>query len=111
MKLLGDVSERDKEIAKELTDHEKWLDSDKTFSAEKKAQTVVCLAHDWFQLGMEEEGSRLLYKADTIYPGYFKNKLFKHAAESKDFDALVKNMTIELMYVLLNQFEELQRNK
>lgn len=111
MKLLGDVSEEDKKLAQELTDHEKWLDSDKTFSAEKKAQTVVCLAHDWFQLGMEEEGGRLLAKAEELSPGYFRKKLHKHAAESKDFDLLVKSMTVELMYLLLNQFEDLKRNK
>lgn len=105
MKLLGDVPEEHQEIAEELIEYEKTLDND-NYSVEKKAQSCVCLAHDWYQIGMEEEGARLLKRAEEFYPGYFKKKMIQHTVESKEFDKIVKNIMIELMWMIANQLKD-----
>ena len=87
--LLGDVSEEHRELAKELADFEKQIESGK-FPLEKKAQMYVCLAHDWYQIGLEEEGSRFLKKADATYPRYFENVMMAQAEQDPAFAKLVK---------------------
>lgn len=106
MKLHGDVSDDDKELAIKLIAYEKQLDSEEDFPAEKKAQSFVCLAHDWYELGMEEEGGRLLLRAQEVYPSYFKTKIEQHIRENKDFALLVRNMRVELMWMVINQVKD-----
>lgn len=101
MKLLGDVPEKHKNLATKLEEYEKHLEGLKDFPKDRLAQSLVCLAHDWYQIGMEEECGRLLAKADKIFPGYFVQCLVKHTKESKDFDSIVKTLTVELTNLLL----------
>jgi hypothetical protein len=103
MNLNGDVPEKDRNLALKLIEYERLVDDMTDFPDEKRAQSYVCLAHDWYQIGMEEEGGRLLLKADSTFPGYFKTTMVKHIAESEDFDRLVKSFTVQLITMIMGQ--------
>lgn len=99
MKLAGDVPQEDRKLAEELEKFEREIDQD-PFSGDRKAQLYTCLAHDWFKLGAEEEGNRLLLKADQVSPGYFNKTVIQHQLEDESFDLIVKNITLELAQML-----------
>lgn len=100
MKFGGDIPAEKRELAQALTDTEKQVDGDEGYPAERKAQIYVCFAHDWYQLDMEEEGNRLLLKAEKVCPGYFKGPVIQHQKEDPNFDIVIKNLTLELLYLL-----------
>lgn len=106
MKLLGDVPPEKQELAYKLTETERQINEKAGIPLDRKAQMYVCLAHDWYQVDMEEEGNRLLAKAESVYPGYFRDVMIKHTVESKDFDKLVKNLSIELVWMLVSRLDE-----
>jgi len=99
MKLGGDLSDKQKEQGAELTKFERLVDGD-PYTNERKAQIYTCLAHDWFQLDMEEEGNRLVLKAEAVCPGYFKGPVIQHQLENPGFDTVIKNLTFEMLYLL-----------
>lgn len=101
MKLLGDVPQEHKDLAEELEQMERYFDSKHNVPLEMVAKGYVCLAHDWFALGAEEEGHRLLDKADKIYPGYFHTKASDHAKEDMDFALLIVNLRNYLNSLLI----------
>lgn len=103
MRLLGDVPEEHKKLSEDLQSMEKDIATLPTRNTRMLAQLHVCLAHDWLQIGMEEETHRLLQKAETICPGYFKNFMVLDTQTNPDFDKLVKNLSIELTHLLLSQ--------
>lgn len=92
MKLLGDVPQEHKDLAVELEKMEKFLDSKLHMPLEMIAKGYVCVAHDWFAIGEEDEGHRLLGKADKVYPGYFDTKSADHANEDPDFNRLMVSL-------------------
>jgi hypothetical protein len=101
MKMAGDVKEEHRLHAIELQSLEKEIEANPKFSlAEIKAKFYCCLAHDWYQMDMEEEGHRLLLKAESVCPGYFKGTVIKQVEESEDFGIIIKNLTIELLQLL-----------
>lgn len=104
MKLHGDVPEEDRKLAEQLELSERDVDkvNDVRCPNSRKAQAYTCLAHDWYQLGADEEGSRLLLKAESIFPGYFKGSVIKEHREGKDFNLLMENLTKELATILIN---------
>jgi hypothetical protein len=94
------ISENQKQQCAELTKFERLVDGYDSYPLERKAQIYTCLAHDWYQLDMEEEGNRLILKAEKVCPGYFKGPVIKHQLESPDFDIVIRNLTFELLYLL-----------
>ena len=100
MKLAGDLTKKQKAQAQELTEFERLVDHDSAYPKDRKAQIYTCLAHDWYQLDMEEEGNRLVVKAEKVCPGYFKGPVIQHQKENPDFDIVIKNLTVELLYLL-----------
>lgn len=106
MKLYGDVSEHDKKVAQGLEDMEAILSSEESLPKDVAAKMCVCMAHDWYHLGSDEEGHRLLQKAETFYPGYFKNLMLKHTVEDPRFDFLVKRLSAELATMILYRLKE-----
>ncbi len=92
-----EMSEKDKKIALTLSNYEKLLDDDSDLPDERRAQCYVCLAHDWYHLKMGDEARRLLKKANQVFPGYFKRAMIQHTIESKDFDFIVKTLTIDMI--------------
>lgn len=103
MKLHGDIPKEELELAEQLTSFEGDVDED-LYPNERKAQLYTCLAHDWYKLGSEEEGNRLLLKAERVFPGYFKKTVIKHQLEDEVFDLIVKSITLELARLLVDSF-------
>lgn len=99
MKLSGDVPQAHKDLAAALDQAEADVSSG-PLSPERKAQIYTCLAFDWFDMSVEEEGNRLLLKADKICPDYFKTTVKKHMDEDPIFDYLVKRIAVELVKLL-----------
>lgn len=106
MKIFGDVTDQHKSAANELEEMESILTSNRRkLSRSRVAKGYVCLVYDWYKIGMEEEGNRLLQKIDQICPGYFKKYLIKHMEEDKVFDDLIKNLFIEFAFLLTHRPE------
>ena len=105
MRSFGDLSEKHKKLTEELYKYERILDTKDAqngMSKEDRAKCYVCVAHDFYQMDMEEEGERLILKAEKVCPGYFKGPVIQHQKESPDFDNIIKNLTVELLYLLTN---------
>jgi len=101
MKMAGDVKDKHRLHAVELEKCEREIETNPKFAlAELKAKFYCCLAHDWYQMDMDEEGHRLLLKADDVCPGYFKGPVIKQVEESEEFGIIIKNLTIELLQLL-----------
>jgi len=76
------------------------------FADGDKAMMYVCMAHDHYQMDMDEEGNRLLMKAERAYPNYFKTLITEHTKSNPDFATLVNRLTIELAYMFLSKLNE-----
>jgi hypothetical protein len=110
-KLHGDVTEKDKLLAEELESFEKFLTTYENMPPNKGARMAVCLAHDWYQLGCEEDGARLLKLASKFAPDYFKEQIKTDAAEDPLFNRVVRNIAVELSYLLLANIEDSKLKK
>ncbi len=108
MALSSGLSKENQELATKLEEAEFEIDREQLLPKDRKAQIYTCLAHDWYQMDMEEEGARLLLKADKTYPGYFKGLVIEHTLESEDFDKVIKNLTLELVNMLLSRLGEIK---
>jgi hypothetical protein len=109
VKLLGDVPEEHKQLAQELQEAEEYWDerlAKKKAPLELLAKAYVCLAHDWYDIGCEEDGQRLLEKAEGTCPGYFKEVMLEQAEQDPDFDHLVRRLSVELIWMLVNRLKE-----
>ena len=100
---MNNISDKDRKMALTLSNYEKLLDDDSDMPVERRAQCYVCLAHDWYQLKVETEGNRLLKKANDTFPGYFSKLMVQHTVENKDFDRIVKRLTIEMINMILDE--------
>ena len=94
MKLYGDVPESHKILVAELNSLENWFkingDEVPLLSA---AKGFTCMAHDWFSIGVEEEGERLLKGAESLCPGYFKGPILSQITRDMSFAYLVGRLT------------------
>jgi hypothetical protein len=102
----GDVPQEHLDLAKELKAFEVSVDRD-PLPKERKAQMYVCLAHDWYDIDMEEEGDRLLVKSSLVCPGYFSSTVIEHQRENEEFDLIIRQLTSKL----LNLLTDTVRNK
>lgn len=110
MKLYGDVTQKAKDHSEELEIMEKSIQEAVMFSG-KKAQAYVCLASDWYDLEMEDEGERLLLKAESVYPGYFGKLILEHIKADPDFDILVRNIASELAKITVQYLNSIKDKK
>jgi hypothetical protein len=53
---------------------------------------MTCIAHDYFQMDMEEEGEKYLKIAADHSPGYFMAPIFCEMKKDYLFDHLVSNL-------------------
>lgn len=106
MKLVGDVPEEHKELAEALEKAEGDIDNDKLLPDSRKAQIYTCLAHDWYDICAEEEGNRLILKADKVFPGYFKSEVVQHMKEDENFEYIVQKITSELVQIMVGRLNE-----
>lgn len=106
MKLVGDVPEEHRELAAALDKAESDIDTDKLLPDSRKAQVYTCLAHDWYDICVEEEGNRLLLKANKVFPGYFNAMVVQHMSEDENFELVVRNITSELIQIMVGGLNE-----
>lgn len=59
-----------------------------------KSKSLLCLAFEYFNLDMEEEGFDLIGKTD---PGYYKNQLPKDMEKDKDINRIVMTIISKLI--------------
>lgn len=111
MKLLGDVPEEHKALAKGLEDMLAFIESTPNMPKELMAKSFTCLAHDWFQIGVEEEGNSLLLKAEQVCPGYFKEIMLQQTVADSDFAYIVKSLSVELAWMLINKINDIKESK
>ena len=59
------------------------------------------MSYDWYSMDLEEEGERLLKKADKYCPGYFKGPIYSHISRDEDYailvDGLKRSIAIDTM--------------
>ena len=87
-------------LATALQLEETLTGQDKTLPKELKAMSYTCLAHDWYDIDLEEEGNRLLLKAEAICPGYFKETINQQTAANPNFAFLVERLTNKIVALL-----------
>ncbi len=104
--LHGDVPEGDREMAKKLQQMEIEMEAHNTLSPQYTAQSYVCLAHDWYEMGQEEEGHRLLQKAEIACPDYFRKHMKTHTLENPVFELLVSRLFAMLGWQLLDSLKD-----
>lgn len=102
-KLFGDVSKEDKALAAALEVEELNIDKRFDMPAKTQAKCYVALAHDWYVLGVEDQGLKLLAKAEKVYPGYFKNQITLDCYASPDFEYLVRGIMAQLVSIMISK--------
>ena len=107
MKLYGDIPEADKVLIREMEELELVVDTNTNMDNLIKSKLYVCLAHDYMDLHIEEEMERLLNKAESATPGYFKEKAVKHAETDPKFAWLVTNLQKMLVKLASSKLESL----
>lgn len=91
MKTHGDVSAEDRKLVSGLEEMESFLYNDlKTIPLLDVAKGLTCLAHDYYDIDMEEKGEELLIKADSICPMYFVGPVYSEMSKDADFNYLIE---------------------
>ena len=94
MKTHGDIPPHHLAIMEELEELEEFFRSHKEdLPPTDIAKGMVCIAHDWYEMYMEEEGERLLKAAEKYSPGYFKLPILIHAERDWQYALLVRQLT------------------
>jgi hypothetical protein len=101
--LIGNLPLDKREHAEELTKLEIEVSQSFQIPKEQMAKVFVCLAHDWYQMDVEEQGQRLLEKAEAVCPGYFKETIIQHRLQDKNFETVIQNLTVELTWMLMER--------
>lgn len=106
MKIFGDVPEQDRSAAKELEEMESILTLNRRkLSRSRMAKGYVCLVYDWYRIGMEEEGNRLLQKIEQVCPDYFNKHLTRHVEEDETYGELINKLFLEFAFLLTHRPE------
>lgn len=93
MKYYGDIPESDKKLIQELVTLESWFNEGNIpIPPLTAAKGFVAMSHDYYEMYLDEEGERLLNRAETCYSGYFKGPIQEHMSKCSDFNSLIKNM-------------------
>ena len=108
MRAYGDIPADHLNLIEELQNLEYWFNiHGDEISQLSSAKGFVSMAHDWYMMEIEEEGERLLKRAEKECPGYFKGPIFVHIAKDEDFAMLVAGLahTMALGYMVALGFE------
>ena len=94
MKAYGDIPKEHLELIKELEDLEAIFNTyEDTFAPELAAKGLTAMSHDYYAMDMEEQGDRLINRAEGIFPGYFMKKIHEHTQKDKEYDKVVNQMS------------------
>lgn len=93
-KLFGDVSEADRKIEQDLIGAEEAMEAYRHLTTGTKlAKCWVALAHDYYKdIGLDEEGERLIAKALKDCPTYFTVEIYEDRKADPMFDAVVVSL-------------------
>lgn len=93
MKVYGDIPEEHRILLEELVLLENYVNGHmKDMPALSVGKGLVCMAHDYYSIEMEEEGERLLLATHKHCPGYFMGPILVHVEIDDQFDYLVKRL-------------------
>lgn len=93
MKTYGDISPQDLSVLRELEFLEDWIHRHGAgITPVMKARGMVCMAHDYYFIEMEEEGDRMIQAAERFYPGYLKSAIHEHAKKDQSFAIVVEEL-------------------
>jgi hypothetical protein len=98
--LHGDVPAQDLELAEELLEMESHFNSHiDVYGAALCARVMVCISHDYYEIGDDDKGYELLQKAEKICPGYFENEIKLDIEQDPGFAYLVESLTEKILLV------------
>ena len=102
MKYFGDIPAKHLELLRELLSLEELVnDKLKDFSSLALAKGFVSISHDYYNMDMEEEGDRLIQRAENCHGGYFKKPIHIHMEKDPLFNILVHRLKDTLGYDLI----------
>lgn len=85
MKYFGDIPLKDRQLLDELQALENWFNEHgEDLPILPVAKAMVCIAFDYYFAEFDEEGDRLIHRAEKLCPGYFKGPI--HVDVEKDFE-------------------------
>ena len=106
-KLYGDVPEEHKKIAKELEELEVHLEqSSKNIEPKKLAKCYVYLASDWFNVGLDENGTDLIDKASKCCPDYFVEQIRVDMETDATYRVVVEKMYKNMLFIVSDLIRE-----
>ena len=98
--LHGDVPTEDLELAEELLEMESHFDAHlDVYGPPLCARVMVCIAHDYYEIGDDDKGYELLQKANKVCPGYFDNEIKNDIEGDPGFTYLVESLTAKILLV------------
>ena len=101
----GDIPVEHLEVVRELVDLEIWFSANgQEIQPSLAAKGFVSMAHDYYSMYMDEEGERLLNRANNCMPGYFKGLIHQHAKSDGVFDTILHNLTYSPAVKLMKSF-------
>ena len=105
MKNPGDMPDEHRSLATALLLQETIVSQNRSLSKEEKSQGYTCLAHDWYDIDLEEEGNRLLLRAEASCPGYFKTTINQQTQADPMFAFLVERLTKKIALLLADNLK------
>jgi hypothetical protein len=98
--LHGDIPIEDLELANELLAMEAhWEANQDLYGPAMGAKILVCISHDFYELGDDDKGSELLEKANKVCPGYFENEIKRHIDQDPEYAYLVESLTMKILAI------------
>lgn len=105
MRSHGDIPEFDLELVNQLIVMENLIyKHEDEISVLEVAKGLVCIAHDYLAVEMEEEAERLIKKVESKCPGYFKGPILSAANLDSDFAYLLCQLENTLVIDLMVSF-------
>jgi len=103
MKIYGDVTDEERKLADELTEMEYFFHNQpfSVYSRRLQAKVFISLAHDWFTLSMDDEGTRLIDKAIEVCPEYLQTFVIDDIAKDPKFKKVMERIYFELSLLLV----------
>jgi hypothetical protein len=99
--LHGDVPKEYLDLVEELQEMEEHFDLNPSFYGPAMvARMYTCIAHDYYDIGLEERGHELLLKADKACPDYFTDQIIKDVEGDSNFAYLVESLTANILSVI-----------
>lgn len=93
MKYYGDIPQKHRETIVELEALEKWFNENGDgIPMSSVAKGFTCMAFDWYDMSIEEEGDRLMRYAENRCPGYFKGPIHFQAEKDADYAKLIEQL-------------------